>query len=337
MKYYLLPERGEFYKVNMHCHTNISDGQHSPEEVKEWYKSHGYSAVCYTDHEVLIGHEELCDDKFIALHGYEVAIKKDITRPTGAFMPVYHLNMVAERQDIRKMPRYYAENPSMPGDARRWAKEQGVFDPNDTISATQYDKEWVNQFIKDVSAGGFLVTYNHPQWSLQGPADYVGLDGLHAIEAINGGCSVLNDNTSIHYEQMLRSGMRIIPNGGDDNHRVWDLGRAWTMIKAPALSYDALIAAYKNGDCYASDGPEIKALYIEDGEIVIKTSPAASVTMLCEGRYCGQKSATADGPVTEARFAYRPEAFGRYFRFEVKTADGKRAYSSAYYPEKISI
>lgn len=337
MKYDLIPERGEFYKVNMHCHTDISDGHMSPEAVKDWYKSHGYSAVCYTDHEVLIGHEELCDEGFIALHGYEVAIKQDITKGTGIFMPVYHLNMVAERQDIRRMPRYYTENPSMPGDARRWAKEKGVFDPNDTIDATQYDKKWVNQFIKDVSAGGFLVTYNHPQWSLQGPADYVGLDGLFAIEAINGGCRILNDNTSIHYEQMLRAGMSIVPNGGDDNHNTWDLGHAWTMIKAPELSYDALIAAYKRGDCYASNGPEIKELYIENGEIVIKTSSAVSITMMSEGRYCNHKGANADGPVCEARFAYRPECFGRYFRFEVKDASGKHAYSAAYKPADIQI
>lgn len=337
MKYELIPQRGKFYKVNMHCHTTISDGQMTPEEVKEWYKSHGYSAVCYTDHEVLIGHEELCDESFVALHGYEVSIKRDLTQHTAFFMPVYHLNMVAEKQETRVMPRFYLHNPSMPGDARRWAEEKGVYDPNDIIDATHYEKEWVSDYIEAVSRGGFLVTYNHPQWSLQDKDDYVGLKGLHAIEAINGGCFVLNDNTSLHFEQMLRAGMAVVPNGGDDNHRVWDLGRAWTMIKAPALTYDDLIAAYKKGDCYASEGPEILELYIEDGEIVIKTSPAAGIFMMTEGRYCGYKGAGEDGPVTEARFAYRPEAFGRYFRFEVKAADGKRAYSNAYYPESIKL
>ena len=50
----LLPESGRFYKVNPHCHTNISDGQNTPEEVKKVYKALGYSAVCFMDHEVLI-------------------------------------------------------------------------------------------------------------------------------------------------------------------------------------------------------------------------------------------------------------------------------------------
>jgi len=37
MKRYLLPEAGEFYKANLHCHTNVSDGKFSPEEVKAMY------------------------------------------------------------------------------------------------------------------------------------------------------------------------------------------------------------------------------------------------------------------------------------------------------------
>ena len=43
MKKYLLPEKGNYYKANLHCHTNLSDGILSPEEVKELYLSLGYS------------------------------------------------------------------------------------------------------------------------------------------------------------------------------------------------------------------------------------------------------------------------------------------------------
>ncbi|MBO5897602.1 MAG: hypothetical protein J6R04_01195 [Clostridia bacterium] len=44
MKQYLLPEKGIFYKANMHTHTTISDGQLTPEEIKEIYKARGYFA-----------------------------------------------------------------------------------------------------------------------------------------------------------------------------------------------------------------------------------------------------------------------------------------------------
>ena len=73
MKKYLLPKNGNFYKANLHCHTNISDGKLSPEEVKKAYKDNGYSVVAYTDHEVYITHNDLTDDEFLALNGMEIA------------------------------------------------------------------------------------------------------------------------------------------------------------------------------------------------------------------------------------------------------------------------
>lgn len=72
----LIPEKGQFYKTNLHCHTNISDGTRTPEEVKSFYKAHGYSAVCFTDHEVLMDQSALCDADFVALHGYEVGLRR---------------------------------------------------------------------------------------------------------------------------------------------------------------------------------------------------------------------------------------------------------------------
>ena len=334
MRIELIPESGKFYKVNLHCHTNISDGNQSPEEVKERFKSLGYSAVCYTDHEVLIPHKDLCDDEFVALHGYEVAIKKDIYHGTGIFMPVYHFNLIAESQDTLMMPRFYKTNRSMPGNAREWAEKYGVYDENDLTEETIYDKEWISDYLCAVRDAGFLITYNHPQWSLQNYSDYVGLRGLHAIETINGGCIPLNDNTAMHFENMLRAGMDVIPIGGDDNHENGGCGLGWTMIKAEELSYDALIRAYKKGDCYASEGPEIHSLYIEDGEVVVKCSPAYSVTLFSEGRGMARK-ASDDSSLTEVRFPYRPETYGRYFRFEVRDATGRKAFSRAYKTEEI--
>ena len=113
MRTELLSQNKNQYKTNLHCHSTVSDGEQSPEEIKEYYKSLGYSAVCYTDHEVLIGHKELCDEDFIALHGYEVAIKKDWSEHTGDFMPVYHLNLIAESQDNLTMPQFFLSIPSI--------------------------------------------------------------------------------------------------------------------------------------------------------------------------------------------------------------------------------
>ncbi|MBQ8371877.1 MAG: hypothetical protein IJX38_02930 [Clostridia bacterium] len=64
MKRYLLPARGKFYKANLHTHTNVSDGIFSPAEIKERFKAKGYSVTAYTDHEVMVPHEEFATMAF---------------------------------------------------------------------------------------------------------------------------------------------------------------------------------------------------------------------------------------------------------------------------------
>ena len=38
MKKYLLPQIGQFFKANLHCHTTISDGKMTPEEIGGKYE-----------------------------------------------------------------------------------------------------------------------------------------------------------------------------------------------------------------------------------------------------------------------------------------------------------
>lgn len=328
----LIPEKGKFYKVNMHSHTNISDGRLSPEEVKELYKSNGYSAVCYTDHEVLIGHKDLCDDEFIALHGYEVAIKKNLHEKTALFMPVYHFNFIAKDQENLTMPCFFVENPSFPGNAREWADKYAKYD--EVMDTYYYDVEWINSYLKKIKDGGFLVNYNHPEWSLHNMEDYIDLENVHSIEVINGGCRMLNDNTAMHYQQFLRRGKRMVPTGGDDNHGALECGYGWTMIKAEELSYDALIDGYEKGNCYVSEGPEIYSLILEDDKVKIRTSPASRITLFSEGRYMRVVHSETE-TYTEAAFDYNAKAMGKYFRIEVRDERGKRAFTNAYYIEDI--
>ncbi len=335
MRIELLPETGNFYKTNLHCHTTISDGKHTPEEIKKLYMEAGYSAVCYTDHEVLVGHKELCDENFIALHGYEVAIKKDFLQSTGFFMPVYHFNLIAEDPDNLVMPWCFLEHPSKYGNGKYWREKIGQYDKSTLLDKTEYNIEWINRYLEAVSKAGFLVTYNHPMWSLHNGSDYRELQHLHAIEVINGGCAGMNDNTSLHFEQLLRAGSPVLPVGGDDTHSDNELFLGWTMIKAPELSYKSLIEAYKKGDCYASEGPRILSLFIEDGQVVVKTSPASSISLHSEGRF-NQKKISRTELYTEARFDYLPEKCGRYFRIEVKDERGFHAFSRAYFTNEIS-
>ena len=48
MKKILLDSNKNFYKANLHCHSTKSDGFWTVEEIKEYYKSNGYSVVAIT-------------------------------------------------------------------------------------------------------------------------------------------------------------------------------------------------------------------------------------------------------------------------------------------------
>jgi hypothetical protein len=107
------------------------------------------------------------------------------------------------------------------------------------------------------------------------------------------------------------------------------------MLKAPELTYDALIHAYASGHGYVSEGPEIQSLVIENDKIIVKTSPVAGIHIMSEGRYAPCRFSRTE-PFTEAVFDYVPAKFGRFFRIEVRDARGFRAFSNAFYPEELA-
>ena len=89
----LLPAAGRFYKANLHCHTVLSDGRWTKEQVKAEYQRRGYSIVAFTDHRHYCWHPELMDDGFFPLAAYEADLKEPFP-PPGSFQRgrAYHLN-----------------------------------------------------------------------------------------------------------------------------------------------------------------------------------------------------------------------------------------------------
>jgi hypothetical protein len=191
-------------------------------------------------------------------------------------------------------------------------------------------------------AGGFFVTYNHPAWSLEDYSDYMGFDGMHAMEIYNGSCisSGYDDINDHEYDDILRSGKRIFAIGADDNHnshpedsRRFDSCVAATVIKAPKLEYEAVTNALLEGNFYATLGPEIKELYFEDGKVHIKTSPADRIIMTTGIRRRGIVYREKGKSLTSASFALTPAC--KYVRITVIDKTGKRADTNAYFTDKL--
>ena len=90
MRKYLLPNTGRYYKTSLHCHTTVSDGNLTPEQLKDEYKKQDYSVVAFTDHELIVPHSELRDEDFLPITSYEISTTQD---KWGSYAKTYHLNI----------------------------------------------------------------------------------------------------------------------------------------------------------------------------------------------------------------------------------------------------
>lgn len=321
---YLLPEGATYYKANLHCHTCISDGKLTPEEIKELYKERGYSVVAFTDHRIYRNHTELNDDGFLAIAAMETDLN-EVNGKAGEYnrTRTYHINWYDQNPDIFREEKSALKQPL----------------------SRYHDMEYINGYVKEMRRLGFLACYNHPYWSLQTCREYDGLQGFWGMEIYNHGCE-LDGMYGFHpqaYDEMLRAGRRLFCVAADDNHNpvgpedpLCDSFGGYVMIGAGEFTYGGIMEALAAGNFYsvavpdgAGAGPEIRELYIEDGRLYVKCGPAKKIYMKTMGRDCGRAVAPRGECITEAVFPIS----GRegYVRLEVSDAAGCRTFSNAYF------
>ena len=83
--------------------------------------------------------------------------------------------------------------------------------------------------------------------------------------------------------------------------------------------HDLAIGAMERGDMYASTGPEIKELYVEDGIVHVECSPAEQVILYLGGKsqrvekvHPGETLTCADLPLPDDAPYFRVAVFDRY-------------------------
>lgn len=338
MKKYLLPDKKNRYKANLHMHTTVSDGRMTPEEVKALFMAQGYSVIAFTDHEVILPHNELTDDTFLALTATEIEVK---THPVGGFeyFKAYHLNLYSKDPARTTYPLFHEDCAW--GNALQYITAEQ--------KAYRYEREYspqaVNQMIERANEEGFLVAYNHPVWSLQNYEDYAPLKGLWGIEVHNSGGVVIGlADTEQPFKDLLQKGNRVFPLATDDAHGIEHCFQGFTQIFADQLEYNEIMGALERGDFYSSTGPTIDTLYIEEGIVHLRCSPAVEVALITERRYSETRRADNGALITEAAFDLR-EYFARtckdsewqpYIRLVIKDEKGQKAYTRAYFLDEIA-
>ena len=117
---------------------------------------------------------------------------------------------------------------------------------------------------------------------------------------------------------------------------------AWTWIRAER-SVPAVLEALRVGRFYGSAGPVIHDVVVGDGEVVVRCTPARSVTLLCGRtsgtavnagrlgyRYGADVLETTDDWIVAARLDL-PET-APFARVEVVDATGRRAWTNPVWP-----
>lgn len=337
MKKYLLPEEGNFYKANLHCHTTVSDGTWTPERVKEEYKKRGYSIVAYTDHNLMMPHPELCDDGFLAMNGYEMDVNAPVGEHGWGFTPVCHACFVALSPKTDKQVCWNRKYLGYTwGNAYELAKTHAKFDENVPDFERVYSGEKISEMMKTARDNGFFVTYNHPTWSMESYPQYATYCGMHAMEIVNYSCAAAgyDEHNSRVYDDLLRQDKRIYCIATDDNHNVKaDSFGGFTVIKAKNLEYETIGRALLDGHFYASEAPEIYELWVEDGSVYIRTSPASKIAYTTESIHAQAVYPEEGKPLTEATF--KIDGRRRYFRITVTDGKGKNAYTNAYFIDEL--
>ncbi len=315
---HLISQEGTFYKANLHCHTTLSDGAMTPAQIKEMYVRHGYSVVAYTDHNIYKYHEELQDENFIPLAGYEA--NNDAYRGGNGHIITSHLCAIA----IEPKKAKYVPRPAT------------------------YDLLKINDMIREMVKAGFIVNYNHPSWSCEHTEDYLQLEGITGFEVFNYGCEVeaATGRGYDQYDLWLRNGKKAYAIASDDNHNIsvyegtdeypaneFDSFGGFNMIKAPDLSYGSIVHSIQQGDMYASSGVLIHSLYVEGDKLCINCDPVYAV-MLKGSTALGNPN-TALSPVdslTHVEFDLAPlrKANEKFVRLVLRKRNGLMAWTNAY-------
>lgn len=337
MKQYFICKEQKQYRANLHCHSVYSDGKCTPEQLKDGYKAHGYSILAITDHECPKNHSHLNDQDFLMITGYEAYIRPDPNCIYDRYASEIHMNLIAkEPSNVTAI--CYNENY-----LKYISPEEKQALPKAGSQRTrEYTVEYVNEFIRTANENGYLVTYNHPTWSMEEEARILAYENIFSLEIDNYSAHLINrmEHNGALYDKMLRMGKRIFCHGSDDNHNPYSLNGhlsdsygAWTMILAKELSYPAVIEAMEKGEMYSSTGPQIFEVSYEDGVVHVECSPAEQIILFCGSKSPFRAYAPENGHVTIADLPLDEKA--TYFRVAVVDEKNHVASTRGFFRDEL--
>ncbi len=310
-------QEGVWLKAALHNHTSRSDGILDPEIHVQHHEWMGFDVVAITDHWTLtsVPSTEHC----LVITGAELAADPG----TGM------------ENDVEILAIGISEIPEDPGGRRdRWAPVEAYF------YKTYASLSAAAASISEQGGVGFIA---HPYWSGMPHGVIVETDGVVGLEVYNASSERENGrgDSSYVWDLALERGKKLWGFGTDDSHYPgFDIGGAWTMVRAAERSEQAFLQALRQGHFYASAGPEIRGVE-RDGEAVeVRCSPARMINLVSHREHGWGVRAdhrgmqdqarilerNDDGLIVRARFTPPPDL--PYRRLVIEDAAGRKAWSN---------
>jgi hypothetical protein len=183
----------------------------------------------------------------------------------------------------------------------------------------------------------------HPYWSGLTPDVILSAEGLTGLELFNASSEREDGrgDSSYVWDLALEAGRPLFGFATDDAHYPgFDIGDAWTMVRAAERSEEAVLDALRRGSFYASAGPAILDVRVDGSAVEVRCDPARSIVLV--SRYETGWAVRADhrnrqeeaailerdgaGMIVRARFA--PSVEVPYRRLVVEGPDGRRAWTN---------
>lgn len=299
----LFTAAGGTFRGNLHGHSTHSDGSSSSAEVIRLYRDAGYDFTCLSDHlwtdrrfaaEAMNDSTSLDDDGFITVISAEL-----------------HCNGKAYDQDGI----WHIVANGLPADFK-----------------VASDTETGPDLVRRAVAAGAYVTIAHPEWYSMTTAEALSLAeaGAHGVEVYNHSCFVGSARSSgiATIDQLLNDGFRMSLTATDDSHQIpHDAFGGWVEVGAANLTSDAIVAALKAGDFYASTGPDFLSIILDEAQLHVTTTPVSQIILSAKGHLA--LSAAGNG-ITEASFDLG-SLDTDFFRLTITDENRMTAWSNAYW------
>jgi len=295
---HLLPSKNStnYFKGNLHGHSNHSDGVLKPNEVVTEYKKLGYDFTCLSEHlwkgekfanELVLDTTYLNENNFIVIPSAELHCKG----------------------------KKYVKN-------ELWhIVANGL--PVDFKCAD--DKENAHDLIQRAIDTGAFVTIAHPEWYTLTFDECMSVSHAHAVEIYNHSCHIeaARGFGTATVDYLLQEDKKIYLTATDDSHfRMSDAGGGWVMVASENLNENSILDSLKAGKYYSSTGVEIIKYEMHNNLVKVETSPAENITLVGKG----SRSLSVNGNnITEAIFDLN-QLDSNWFRISIIDKFGRFAW-----------